>query len=155
MPSGHVVNAAFPFPLAHHPALILFLVFAGIALFLLFLYVSSVMRFILFDSVIAKQCHIRKGWARHRGRGFQLFGWQILLTLASSAGLLLIIAFPLAGAWTLGWFNHPREHLLPLVLSGVFIFDAAFCLPAGAGPDLCHDQGFCRPTDGAGESGAR
>ncbi len=121
-PSGHVVNAAFPFPLAHHSGLILFLVFAGIALFLLFLYVSSVMRFILFDSVIAKECHIRKGWARHRGHGFQLFGWQILLTLASSAGLLLIIAFPLAGAWTLGWFNHPREHLLPLVLSGVLFF---------------------------------
>ena len=121
--SGHVVNAALPFPLAHHPGLnaglIVFLVFAGIGLFLLLLYVSSVMRFILFDSVIAKECHIRDGWARHRGHGFQLFGWQFLLTLASSAGLLLIIGIPLAGAWTLGWFNHPRDHLLSLVLTGL------------------------------------
>jgi hypothetical protein len=124
-PAGRVVNAAFPFPLEHHPgwsaATILFLVFAGIALFLLFLYISSVMRFILFDSVITKECHIRQGWARHRGHGLQFFGWQLLLALASLAGVVLIIGFPLAGAWTLGWFNHPRDHVLPLVLSGVLL----------------------------------
>jgi hypothetical protein len=124
--SGHVVNTAFPFPLAHHPAwstgTIVFLVFAAIALFLLFLYISSVMRFILFDSVIAQECHIRKGWTRHRRHGLQLFGWQLLISLVSSAGLLIIIAFPVAGAWTLGWFNHPREHLLPLFLTGVLFF---------------------------------
>jgi hypothetical protein len=125
-PSGHVVNTAFPFPLAHHPgpnpALIVFLVFAGIGLFLFFLYVSSVMRFILFDSVIAKECHIRKGWSRHRGHGFQLFGWQLLLALAGFAGVALVISIPLGGAWTLGWFSHPRDHLLPLILSGILFF---------------------------------
>jgi hypothetical protein len=134
-PSGHVVNTAFPFPLAHHPgpnpALIVFLLFAGIGLFLFFLYVSSVMRFILFDSVIAKECHIRKGWTRQRRHGLQLFGWQLLLSLVSSAGLLIIIAFPLAGAWTLGWFNHPRDHLLPLVLTGLlFLMLLSVCLLA-------------------------
>ena len=77
------------------------------------------MRFILFDSVITKECHIRKGWVRHRGHGLQFFAWQLLLALASLAGVALIIGFPLAGAWTLGWFSHPRDHLLPLVLSGV------------------------------------
>jgi hypothetical protein len=124
-PSGHVVNTAFPFPLAHHPGwnaeLITSLLFAGIGLFLLFLYISSVMRFILFDSVITKECHIRQGWARHRGHGWQFFGWQLLLALASLAGVVLFIGFPLAGAWTLGWFNHPREHLLPLVLSCILL----------------------------------
>lgn len=79
------------------------------------------MRFILFDSVITKECHIRQGWARHRGHGLQFFAWQLLLALASLAGVVLIIGFPLAGAWTLGWFNHPRDHLLPLVLSGVLL----------------------------------
>jgi hypothetical protein len=133
--SGHVVNAALALPLAYHPGwsagLIISLVFAGIGLFLLFLYVSSVMRFILFDSVIAKECHIRKGWARHRSHGFQLFGWQILLTLATSAGILILIGIPLAGAWTLGWFNHPREHLLSLVLTGTFFLMLLFvCLLA-------------------------
>jgi hypothetical protein len=133
-PAGRVVNAGFPSPLTHHPgwniATIVFLFFAGIALCLLFLYISSVMRFILFDSVITKECHIRKGWTRHRPHGLQLFGWQLLVMLVSTAGLLIIIGFPLAGAWTLGWFNHPRDHLVPLILSGLlfFIVFAAFVL---------------------------
>jgi hypothetical protein len=29
----------------------------------LLIYIGSVMRFILFDSVIARECHIRAGWA--------------------------------------------------------------------------------------------
>ena len=133
-PAGRVINTAFPSPLTHHPgwsaATIVFLVFAGIALFLLFLYISSVMRFVLFESVMTKECHIRKGWTRHRHHGLQLFGWQLLISLVSFSGLALVIAFPLAGAWVLGWFNHPRDHLVPLILSGLlfFIVLAAFVL---------------------------
>ena len=133
-PAGRVVNTAFPFPPEHHlgwsAATIVFVIVAGIALFLLFLYISSVMRFILFDSVITKECHVRKGWTRHRHHGLQLFGWQLLISLVSFAGLLIIIAFPLAGAWILGWFNHPRYHLVPLILGGLlfFIVFAAFVL---------------------------
>jgi len=125
--SAHHIRACcqrrIPFPSGTPPGwnaeLITSLVFAGIALFLLFLYVSSVMRFILFDSIIITECHIRKGWARHRRHGFEFFAWQLLLALASLTGVALIIGFPLAGAWTLGWFSHPRDHLLPLVLGGV------------------------------------
>jgi hypothetical protein len=133
-PAGRVINTAFPSPLTHHPgwsaAMIVTLVVAGIALFLLFIYVSSVMRFILFESVLTRECHIRKGWTRHRHHGWQLFGWQLLIMVISTAGLLIIIGFPLAGAWTLGWFNHPRDHLVPLILSGLllFIVFAAFFL---------------------------
>jgi hypothetical protein len=88
------------------------------------------MRFILFESVITKECHIRKGWTRHRHHGLQLFGWQLLISLVSFSGLALVIAFPLADAWVLGWFNHPRDHLVPLILSGLlfFIVFAAFVL---------------------------
>jgi hypothetical protein len=125
-PTGRVTNTAFPSTITHHPAwtaaTIVTLVFAGIALFLLFLYISSVMRFVLFESVLTKECHIRKGWTRHRHHGLQLFGWQLLIMLVSTAGLLIIIGFPLAGAWTLGWFNHPRDHLVPLILSGLLLF---------------------------------
>jgi hypothetical protein len=133
-PAGRVINTAFPSPLTHHPAwsaaTIVTLVFAGITLFLLFLYISSVMRFILFESVLTKECHIRKGWTRHRHHGLQLFGWQLLISVVSCTSLLLVIAFPLAGAWTLGWFNHPRDHLVPLILGGLlfFIVFAAFVL---------------------------
>jgi hypothetical protein len=130
--SGQVIHAALrsqhshvaqPWQqLAQHPVmsagLVTLLVVAGLGLFVLLIYISSVARFILFDSVIAKECHIRKGWVRHRHHGFQLFGWQILLLLASFASFMVVLGIPLAGAWSLGWFTHPREHLLALLLGG-------------------------------------
>jgi hypothetical protein len=119
---GHVVNTAFPTHLPHHAAwgvgLILFLGLATIGLVLLLLYIGSVMRFILFDSVIARACHIRAGWARRRFAGLQLFIWQLLLIAVSSVGSLVIIGIPLFCAWTFGWLTLPREHLVPLVLGG-------------------------------------
>ncbi len=118
--------SGFPWHLAHHPALpaglIAFLAVSGLALFLVFTYINSVMRFILFDSIVAKQCHIRQGWVRNTGRGLRLFVWQLLLTLAAFSAFFVLIGVPVAGAWSAGWFAHPREHVLPLVLGGVGLF---------------------------------
>jgi hypothetical protein len=124
--SAHLINAALPSQLAHHLAmstgLITFLVVSGLGLLVLFIYINSVMRFILFDSVVAKECHIRQGWVRRRSHGLRLFIWQILLTLAAFAALIILIGIPVASAWAAGWLGHPREHLLPLVLGGVGLF---------------------------------
>ena len=98
--------------------LITFLVVVGLGLFVLLIYISSVMRFILFDSIIAKECHIREGWVRRGRHGLQLFVWQILLMLTGSAAFVVLIGIPVAWAWALGWLAHPGEHVLPLVLSG-------------------------------------
>lgn len=130
-PTHHHVGAApfasgFPWHLAHHPALpagmIAFLLVSGFALFLLFTYINSVMRFILFDSIVSKQCHIRRGWVRNTDRGLRLFVWQLLLTLAAFSAFFVLIGVPVAAAWSAGWFSLPREHVLPLVLSGVGLF---------------------------------
>ncbi len=94
------------------------LIVVGFGLLLLLLYVSSVMRFVLFDSVVAKECHIRQGWRRNRQPGLQLFVWLIFLTLTTLIGVVLLIGVPVVGAWMLGWFNHPREHVLALILGG-------------------------------------
>jgi len=127
----HHVGAApfgsgFPWQFAHHPALpvgvIAFLLVSGFALFLGFTYINCVMRFILFDSIVAKQCHIRQGWVRNTGRGLRLFVWQLLLTLAAFSAFIVLIGVPVAGAWSAGWFAHPRERVLPLVLFGVGLF---------------------------------
>ncbi len=98
--------------------LITFLVVAGLGLFVLFTYINSVMRFILFDSIIARECHIRKGWNRHGRHGLQLFVWQILLTLAFFAAIAVLLGLAVALAWRLDWIAHPGEHLLGLVLGG-------------------------------------
>lgn len=116
-----------PFPLSHahllqYVSLIALLVVLGIFFWVLFLYVSSVMRFILFDSVIAKRCEIRRGWARRHGAGLRYFVWQLLFLLAMGVGFTVLIGIPAALALAAGWLKDPRQHLLQLILGGMLLF---------------------------------
>ena len=83
-------------------SLIALLIVLGIVFWILFLYVSSVMRFILFDSVIAKHCEIRRGWARRHGAGLRYFVWQLLFLLAMVVGLTVLVGIPAAFAFAAG-----------------------------------------------------
>jgi hypothetical protein len=109
-----------------HPAilvgLLLLLLIAGFGLLLVFMYISSVMRFVLFDSVIAKECRIREGWRRRKNEGLQLFAWQIVLSALSFAAFIVLIGIPLGMAWVFGWFKNPKEHLVQLILGGIALF---------------------------------
>jgi hypothetical protein len=142
MPATHhprggpqTIHTAFATPVFPHTAisigLIVFLVLAGLVLLVALMYVSSVMRFVLFESIVARVCHIREGWARHRQHGFQLFVWQISFALFTLCLFAALIGVPLAGAWMLGWITHPRGHLLPMVLGGIFVFGSFFILILG------------------------
>jgi hypothetical protein len=91
-------------------------------LWLLFLYVSSRMRFILFDSVISKKCKVRKMWRQRRAPALQYFVWQIVFSLVTLAGMAILVGIPALGAFLLGWFTAPRDHLAPLILTGIFVF---------------------------------
>lgn len=101
--------------------MITLVVMAGLALLVLFTYISSVMRFILFDSIIAKECRIRKGWAARKREGWRLFVWHIWLMVVSIGGCIALIGVPVASAWGLGWFEHPRDHVLGLVFGGCLL----------------------------------
>lgn len=103
---------------AGYAALIAFLVVAGLALLLALMYVNSVMRFILFDSVLTKHCRIRQGWARRQAPGGRYFVWQIFLFLVAVAGILILAGIPAAISFGLGWWNEPSRHLVPLILGG-------------------------------------
>lgn len=105
-----------------YAALIALLIFLAFVFWILFMYVSSVMRFILFDSVIAKQCEIRRGWAKRHGAGLRYFVWQLLFILAMGAGLTVLIGIPAALAFAAGWLTNPRQHMVPLILGGMFLF---------------------------------
>jgi hypothetical protein len=100
-------------------------------LWILFIYLNSVMRFILFDSVIAKRCDIRKSWSRRHDVGMRFFVWRILLTAVLFGSLAVLIGIPAAVGYSLGWFNQPGEHVLPLVLGGIFAFFVFFVLIFG------------------------
>ena len=122
----HLLNAPWPGFATAHPALLAGLVAAFLVFWLgfvlLFTYIASVMRFILFDSVVERECRIRRGWARRRHAGLRLFCWQIFFMLASLGVLLIVIGFPVAAAALLGWFTPGREHVLGLALGGVTLF---------------------------------
>jgi len=98
-----------PLPLPHlnnlllYASLIAVLIVVAVVLWIVFLYVSSVMRFILFDSVIAKRCEIRRGWARRHGAGLRYFVWQLVFILAMFVGLTVLVGIPAAFALAAGW----------------------------------------------------
>ena len=102
--------------------LIAVLLVAGLTFVVIMMYVGSVMRFILFDSVLAKECHIRQGWSRRQSPGWRYFLWQLGYTLATLAGVVVLLGIPAALAFGMGWFTAPREHVLGLVLGGIVVF---------------------------------
>ena len=103
-------------------ALIATLVITAFVLGILFMYVSSVMRFILFDSVVAKQCHIREGWSRRTSAGWRYFLWKLLYLVVALGGVVVLLGIPAAFAFAMGWFHEAKAHLLPLVLGGILLF---------------------------------
>jgi len=121
--AGHreFLMSTFPNPWAFGPLLIVLLIAVPI-LWLLFLYVSSRMRFILFDSVIAKRCEIRRMWRQRGEPAMRYFLWQIVLSLISLAGFAIILGVPALFAFALGWFTEPRSHLAGLISVGILVF---------------------------------
>lgn len=91
-------------------------------LWLLFTYVNSRMRFVLFDTVIAKHCEIGRMWSQRREQAFQYFIFQIVFALVLLAGSVVLFGIPLMVAFLLGWFTAPREHLLAIILGCFFLF---------------------------------
>ena len=105
-----------------YASLIAVLVVAGLVLMVLFLYANSVMRFVLFDSVVAKECRVWESWGRRQGPGRRYFVWQILLFLSWMVGLTILIGIPAGFAFLVGWLKAPKEHMIPLILGGMALF---------------------------------
>jgi hypothetical protein len=102
--------------------LIAVLVVTGLVLGIIFMYISSVMRFILFDSVMAKECHIRAGWNRRQGPGLRYFLWKLVYLLVMLAGLIVLVGIPAGLAFAAGWLREPKEHVAPLALGAILVF---------------------------------
>jgi len=108
--------------------LVVFLLLLGCVFWFALLYVNSVMRFILFDSVVARKCEIQNGWNRRQGPALHYFIWQIFFALAMGFGFIILIGVPAALAFASGWLTNPKQHLAPLILLGMaaFLAVAAF-----------------------------
>jgi hypothetical protein len=114
-------------------------------LLLLWIYVASVYRFVLFDSVLYDRYELRGSWRRWEPAGRSYFCWCISIFVVSVVGLALLVGTPLLIAWRAGLFHQARAHLLALILGGVallFLLIAFFVLDAVAAL-LAKD--FCLP----------
>ena len=122
---------------------------AGIVLLLLFLflwiYVASVYRFVLFDSVLYDRCELKGSWRRWEPHGRSYFFWCLSLFLAVSIGIVLLIGGPLFFAWRAGLFQHPREHLALLILGGVLLLFVLLGLFLVSGLAGLLAKDFCVP----------
>ncbi len=84
-----------------------------------FLYLNSVFRFILFDSVVSRECSISRGWARYHQAGKRFFLWQIVLQISTWIFFGLLIGVPLALALAAGWATDLKNHLGRLVVGAI------------------------------------
>src|SRR5208337_1153604 len=91
-------------------------IFVLIVLAFVFLYINSVFRFILFDSVLRRQCSIGEGWRKWRRAGGRFFLWQIVFQISACLFLLVLVGLPLALALAAGWTTNLREHIGRLII---------------------------------------
>jgi len=97
---------------------------AIVAIFVLafvFLYINSVFRFILFDSVLRRECSISEGWRKWHRAGGRFFLWQLVLMVSTWLFLALLVGLPLAIAFAAGWMTNIREHVGRLILGVILL----------------------------------
>ena len=101
--------------------MILLGVFAFVVLFFVFLYINSVFRFILFDSVLRRECSIGEGWQKWRRAGGRYFLWQIVLLISTWLSFAVLIGVPLGLAFAAGWMTNLKEHIGRLIVGVILL----------------------------------
>jgi hypothetical protein len=72
--------------------LIIVAIIGFLILGLIFLYISSISRFMLFESILRKHCELTASWDRWQQQGLRFFGWQLALSIISLAvGAMLFL----------------------------------------------------------------
>jgi len=94
-------------------------VVAALAIGLILLYIGSVMRFVLFDSILARECHIRQSWSRRMTPGWRYFVWKLAYCVLSILGFAVVVGIPAALAYNAGWLDDPKAHVPVLVPVGM------------------------------------
>jgi hypothetical protein len=110
-----------PALLAALGALLAVLLIAAFAFGIIMMYVSSVMRFVLFDSIVTRECRVRWSWSRRLGAGWRFFVWKLLYVLLSLAGFAIVFGIPVAVAFKQGWFKAANDHIPALVSGGIIL----------------------------------
>ena len=100
-----------PARIAQFAGLIALVLFAMLILFFVFLYLNSIFRFILFDSVLQRECSIGKGWQRWSHAGRRFFLWQLVFQIVVILFLAVLVGIPVLLAISAGWMKNPEQHV--------------------------------------------
>lgn len=92
-----------------------------LGLFLIFVYISCVFRFVLFDAVLFDRCELWNGWRRYHRQGAGYFLWSVGFALASFMAIIILIGGPISIAWSSGVFAEPRHHVVLLLAGGLLL----------------------------------
>jgi hypothetical protein len=93
-----------------------------------FMWIGSRMRFVLFDSVVSRECQVRAYWRRRGLPGWRYFVFQLLFAVVSLVLLGLWVGGPLVVAASNGWFTHPAEHIGALVAGGLLLLNTGLAI---------------------------
>src|SRR5208283_4480103 len=96
-------------------------IFVLIVLAFVFLYINSVFRFILFDSVLRRHCSISEGWGKWHRAGGRFFLWQIVFQIAVWIFLVVLVGVPLALALAAGWTTDLRQHVGRMIVGVILL----------------------------------
>ena len=103
------------------------------ALAIVFVYVASVFRFVLFETVVSGRCELMAGWRRWQRQGSSYFLWLIGFAFATFAVMAVVVGLPLFAAWQAGFLRNPGGHVALLILGAiVLILVAAAVILASA-----------------------
>jgi hypothetical protein len=96
---------------------------------LVWLYMSSVGRFVLFESVLRRNCELGDSWTRWQGLGLRYFGWQLTLSIIG-LGIAGVLFVPLLLPVLMAVLRHhekPGPGLFVALVPMILVF-AAFSL---------------------------
>ena len=120
--SDHFASALAGFP---HPVLaplaIAALITLGLALAIVLTYVGSVCRFMLFETVLTRQCALREQWRRWQEQGLRFFGFNLLMLAVMVAGLAVLVGLPALFLYRTGILRNPSGHVALLVVGGALL----------------------------------
>ena len=116
-----------------------------VLLVLLWIYISSVYRFVLFDSVLYDRCELKRSWKRWEPCGRSYFYWSLSIIICSAIATGLILGLPLFIAWRAGILRHPGDNLAVLILGGAAMLFLLFTFVVVAGVIALFAKDFCIP----------
>jgi hypothetical protein len=108
---------------------------------LVFMYISSMLQFVLFDSVLIGECHIRQNWSRRQRAGRKYFKFSLIVSAVVWTIMLMVFGTPILFAWASGLFAEPSRHLWVLIGGGIVValLFLVFALAAAAFGVLARD----------------